>query len=126
MKKRAKVLLIDDDYEYINGFGDFLSRMGYDVYKTGTGTDGIRLAKEEQPDIVMCDLLMLDINGDEVLKEIRKDSPDSIFIMVSAYVDDKTKDRLRKLGAHSFIEKIVVFKPTELYIRNLIAEKSKK
>ncbi len=84
MENRAKILLIDDDYEYVNNFGKFLERRGYAVLKSGTGRFGIELAEKEKPNIILCDLLMLDINGEEVLKEVKKKSPDSIFIVVTS------------------------------------------
>jgi DNA-binding NtrC family response regulator len=108
----------------VNNFGAFLERKGYIVLKSGTGRFGIEIAEKEKPNIILCDLLMLDINGEKVLKEVKEKCPDTIFIVVSAYVDEQTKERLKKLGAHSFIEKIVLFKPTEAYIRQLLEEKN--
>lgn len=121
-ENKIKILLIDDDYEYVNNFGRFLERRGYEVLKSGSGTFGVETAEKEKPHVILCDLIMIDIDGDEVLKKVKASNPDAIFIIVSAYVDDKTKDRLQKLGAHSFIEKIVLFKPTEEYIRKVLKE----
>ena len=113
-------MLIDDDYEYVDNFAWYLQRKGYKVLKSGTGTFGVELAQKERPHIILCDLLMLDINGDEVLKRVKASNPKTIFIIVSAYVDENTKAKLQKLGAHSFIEKIVKFKPTEEYIKSVL------
>lgn len=122
MTDKIKVLLIDDDFEYVNNFGWFLERKGYEVFKASNGMHGIEVAKQEKPDVVVCDLLMIDINGDEVLKKVKSENPNSIFIIASAYVDDKTKEKLKNLGAHSFIEKIVKFKSTEEHIRKVLQE----
>jgi DNA-binding NtrC family response regulator len=124
MEDKAKILLVDDDTEYVNNFGAFLERKGYIVLKSGTGRFGIEVAEKEKPNIILCDLLMRDITGEMVFNEVKEKRPDTIFIVVSAYVDEQTKERLKKLGAHSFIEKIVLFKPTEAYIRQLLEEKN--
>jgi len=125
MTNKVKVLLIDDDFEFVNNFGWFLERRGYDVLKAGTGDYGIEVAEKEKPHIVLCDLLLIDMNGEEVLNKVKQINPDTIFIIVSAYVDEKTKARLIGLGAHSYIEKLVKFKPTEEYIRQVLKEKGK-
>ena len=122
MAEKAKILLIDDDYEYVDNFGKFLERRGYNVFKASNGSFGIEVAEKEKPHIILCDILMIDIDGDEVLKRVKALSPDSIFIVVSSYVDEKVKEKFKKLGAHSFIEKIVLFKPTEEYIREVLKE----
>ena len=123
MTDKIKILLIDDDFDFINNFGRFLERKGYEVLKAGSGNHGIEVAKEKKPHVILCDLIMLDINGDEVLKQLKASNLDTIFIVVTSYVDEKTKVKLKVLGAHSFIEKIVKFKPTEEYIRKVLEEK---
>ena len=124
MSLDKKILLIDDDLEFINNFGNFLERRGYEVLKAGSGSHGIEVAEKEKPDIILCDLIMIDINGDEVLKHVKMSDPNVIFIMMTAYIDEKTKIKLKVLGAHSFIEKVVKFIPTEEYIRQVLKEKN--
>ncbi|MFH1996857.1 MAG: hypothetical protein ABIJ27_07710, partial [Candidatus Omnitrophota bacterium] len=58
------------------------------------------------------------------LKRVKASNPDVIFIMMTAYVDEKTKIKLKVLGAHSCIEKVVKFIPTEEYIRQVFNEKN--
>jgi len=122
MTGKIKILLIDDDLEFINNFGNFLERRGYEVLKAGSGSHGIEVAEKEKPHLILCDLIMIDMNGDEVLKRVKLSAPDTIFIMMTAYVDEKTKTKLKILGAYSFIEKIIKFIPTEEYIRQILKE----
>ena len=123
MSDRIKVLLIDDDVEFIDNFGWFLDRRSYKVFKACSGGYGIEIAKEENPQVILCDLLLTDMNGEEVLKEVKRTNPNSIFIIMTAYIDGKTHARLTGLGTHSFIEKIVEFKPTEKHIGEALKEK---
>ena len=120
MKNKIKILLVDDDMEYVDNFGWFLERKGYEVLKAGSGREGIDVANKEKPDIMLCDLIMLDINGDEVVKQVKILSPNTICVMISAYVDDQTKTKLKNMGAYSYEEKIVKFKTTEEYIRHVL------
>jgi CheY-like chemotaxis protein len=122
MTDKVKILLIDDDLEFINNFGNFLERRGYEILKAGSGSHGIEVAENEKPHLILCDLIMIDMNGDEVIRHIKASNPDAIFIMMTAYVDESTKIKLKALGAHSFIEKVVKFIPTEAYIRQVLEE----
>lgn len=68
----AKILIIEDDESYIENIATLLSEEKYTVIKTLSGFDGLDKAKTENPDLVICDIMMPDISGHTVLKEIRK------------------------------------------------------
>ena len=107
---KIKILFIDDNVKFINNIRSYLKIVApeYDVYTTGTGDDGLRILKEEKPGILFCDLFLLDMDGDEVIEEAQSISPDTIFIMLTAYTDEKTEERLRKMGI-----KHIIYKPIE-------------
>jgi len=114
---KIKILFIDDNVKFINNIRSYLKLVApeYEVYTTGTGDDGLRILKEEKPSILFCDLFLLDMNGDEVIEKAQSISPDTIFIMLTAYTDEKTEDRLRKMGI-----KHIIYKPIE-DIGNLVS-----
>ncbi len=107
---KIKILFIDDNVKFINNIRSYLKLVApeYEVYTTGTGDDGLRILKEEKPDILFCDLFLLDMDGDEVIEKAQSISPDTIFIMLTAYTDEKTEERLRKMGI-----KHIIYKPIE-------------
>lgn len=107
---KIKILFVDDNVKFINNIRSYLKLVApeYQVYTTGTGEDGLRILKEEKPNIFFCDLFLLDIDGDKVIEKAQSISPNTIFIMLTAYTDEKTEERLKKMGI-----KHIIYKPLE-------------
>ena len=107
---KIKILFVDDNVKFINNIRSYLKLVApeYQVYTTGTGEDGLRILKEEKPNIFFCDLFLLDIDGDKVIEKAQTLSPNTIFIMLTAYTYEKTEERLKKMGI-----KHIIYKPLE-------------
>lgn len=107
---KTKILFVDDNIKFINNIRDYLKLVApeYEVFTTGTGEDGLRILKEEKPSIFFCDLFLLDINGDKVIEQAQAISPNTIYIMLTAYTDEKTEERLKGMGI-----KHIIYKPLE-------------
>jgi two-component system response regulator (stage 0 sporulation protein F) len=103
---------------------DYFEPREYEMNVAIRGAKGIELIKEKSPDIVLCDLKMPGIDGDEVLKLIKSMQPAPKLIFITAYDDGgKTKARLLKLGAFACLDKpIASLKDLEELI-NKAAEK---
>lgn len=67
----AKVLVIDDDTNLLEMLAKFLTRQGWSVLKASTGTEGLRLAQESKPDIVLSDVVLPDLGGLEFAQKLR-------------------------------------------------------
>jgi len=100
-----RILICEDEPDIRGILGDFLTTEGYEVRTASNATEGLRLFAEEEPDIVLLDLLLPDRDGWEVLQEIRRLS-DRPVIMLTALgrVDDKVK-ALSSLKADDYITK---------------------
>lgn len=100
----AKILLVDDDINICDLVELYFEKEGYKVYKAHNGHDAVNIFKEKEPDIVVLDIMMPEIDGYEVLKEIRKTSQTPV-IMLSA--KGETFDRVLglELGADDYIVK---------------------
>jgi CheY-like chemotaxis protein len=97
-KQHPKVLIIDDDKNAADLIQVMLEAEGYEVIKTMNGKDGVRLAEEEQPDLIILDLIMPDISGFNVayqLKQQVKTRNTPIIILTSMEVDEDTKERMQ-------------------------------
>src|SRR5215469_16131199 len=68
------VLIIDDDADCRRVLGAVLNQSGWQVFHAGGGTEGIELARQHRPRVVLCDLLMPHVNGFKVCQELRADS----------------------------------------------------
>jgi len=107
---KVKILLIDDNVRFINNVCRYLNIVApnYEVFTTGTGDDGLRILEKEKPDLVLCDLFMLDVDGDEVVEKAKVISPRTKRIIITAYTDEKTEERLKKIGIDD-----IIYKPIE-------------
>jgi DNA-binding response OmpR family regulator len=68
-----KILFIEDEAALQEAVGEFLRQKGFSVLRAMDGETGVRLAKQEQPNIVLLDLVLPKKEGFEVLKELKKD-----------------------------------------------------
>lgn len=105
---KLKIIAIDDEVEFIDFIKNYFELRGYDITIAIRGTKGIELIKEKKPDVVLMDLKMPGIDGDEVLSLLKSMNPSPKVIFVTAYDDGgKTKARLLKMGAYAYFDKPV-------------------
>ena len=102
------IVAIDDEVEFIDFIKNYFELRGYDITVAIRGTKGIELVREKKPDVVLMDLKMPGIDGDEVLSLLKSMDPSPKVIFVTAYDDGgKTKARLLKMGAYAYFDKPV-------------------
>src|SRR5690554_5993811 len=69
----GRILVVDDQPGNLRVVGALLARHGYQVLEAATGRDALRIAAEQRPDLILLDVLMPDMDGFQVLAEIRRD-----------------------------------------------------
>ncbi len=100
-----KILLIDDDDSLNKVIAYQLQQMGYDVSSAEDGTSGLSLFKENTFDIVLTDLQLPDIDGMEILSQIRQIDKDVIVIIITAYGTVENAVEASHSGADDYITK---------------------
>jgi len=100
-----KVLIIDDEKDILDSLSPLLVDEGFSVYKAMDGKDGISIFKREKPDVVLLDIWMPEMDGLEVLREIRRFDERSIIIVISGHGTISTAVEAVKMGAYDFLEK---------------------
>jgi len=103
--EKAKILVIDDEKLLRWSLQENFTRGGFAVVTAESGLRGLELFSEEQPDIVLLDIYLPDVSGIDVLKTIKKEDPDAVVIMVTAFGDIETAVKAIKSGAYDFVEK---------------------
>ncbi len=103
-----KILIIDDDLDMCMLLGKFLSKKGYEVDTSHSGSKGIAKFKENHFDIVLCDYRLGDKEGKDVLLEIKAFAPQTIVLIITGYSDIKTAVDVIKLGAYDYITKPLI------------------
>ena len=103
---QPKLVAIDDEVEFTKTIDQFFSARGYEVHVALTGTSGLELVDYHEPDVVLVDLKLPGMDGDELLQRIRSAHPNIRVIIITAYNDGgKTRERLLSLGAFAHFDK---------------------
>lgn len=88
---KARILLVDDEQDYLDAIKDRCVHIGYEVITAGGGVEGLEKAQSTQPEAIVLDIMMPDMSGWEVLNELRRhDSTAEIpIIMLSTLREEK-------------------------------------
>lgn len=100
-----KILIIEDDPSILRGLQLNLTMEGYLVRSAGDGEAGLALARSEQPDLLLVDLMLPKLGGLEVIQELRKQDPDLPILILSAKGHESDKVEGLSLGADDYIVK---------------------
>jgi len=73
MKKRAKILLVDDDEDFVEATKAILETRPYEVIVASNGDEGLRKAREEKPDLILLDVIMPVKNGFSAAEQLKRD-----------------------------------------------------
>lgn len=110
-----KILIIEDEEFLRELISQKLKNEGFEILRAVNGEDGIKIAKEEKPELILLDLFLPGIDGWEVIKELKKDSLSNKIpiIILSNYGQKEYIERGLKLGADDFLIK-AHFAPDEI------------
>jgi DNA-binding NtrC family response regulator len=108
----GKILVIDDEDIVRRSCSRTLSPLGYEVTLTESSLDGLRMIDDEEFDLVLTDIKMPDMDGIEVLKQVREKFPGMKVIIMTGYQTVENAVKSVQLGAFDYIEK--PFSPDEL------------
>lgn len=109
---KMKVLLVDDEKDFLDIMSERISRWGYSLIKAIDGKEAIEAVKSKEPDIVVLDYMLPGMDGIAVLKAIRKISKGLPVIMFTAYPDVDVMEDVEKLGISAFIPKLSIYSDT--------------
>ena len=105
----AAILVIDDDRFYLSLIRRILEDAGHRVMESTTGPEGIALYRERKPDLVITDIFMPGMDGNEVIRQLRSMDREVAIIAVSAggaFYDIDFLETARKLGADAILRKL--------------------
>jgi CheY-like chemotaxis protein len=103
----GRILVIEDNPTNMKLVRDVLRFRGYDVLEATTGEDGVRVAREHTPDLVLLDLQLPGIDGHETLRRLRRDHPRGQVPVVAVTALAMAQDRARaaEAGFDGYLEK---------------------
>ena len=104
-QKRAKILVVEDEPNMVVGLRDNFEFEGYEVITARDGVEGLQLALEESPDLVVLDVMMPRMSGLEVCKQLRAQRASIPIIMLTARGQEVDKVVGLELGADDYVTK---------------------
>ena len=100
-----KVLVVDDNPQMLQQLSDLLEKEGYKTIRANNGREALDAYKKEAPDFICIDIMMPEMTGYEVCKEIRKNDMNTPVVFISAKSDTVDKVLGLELGADDYIVK---------------------
>lgn len=114
MERKAKILLVDDDADFVESTKTILQSKPYDVLVAANGDEGLRKAKQEKPDLILLDIIMPVEDGFTAAEQLKKDPQLSEIpvVMLTSYAAKGTgtaipRSQGLKLEADDYIDKPV-------------------
>lgn len=109
-----KILLVDDEHRIVEVLEAYLEREGYEIHSADNGIEALKKVKTVSPDLIILDLMLPDISGEEVCRLVRKESDVPILMLTAKSAED---DRISGIvmGADDYLTK--PFSPREVVVR---------
>jgi DNA-binding response OmpR family regulator len=105
--KTVKLLLVDDEVEFVDTLKARLALRDLDARVARDGDEALSAVEAEEPDVIVLDLKMPGINGIEVLRRVKQAYPHVEVIILTGHGSKKDEDTARGLGAFDYLQKPV-------------------
>ncbi|RMG17397.1 MAG: DNA-binding response regulator [Planctomycetota bacterium] len=102
---RRKILVVEDEPAILAGIKDNLELEDYEVLTATDGQEGLKLALESDPDLILLDVMMPKLSGFDVLRKLRENRIRGSVILLTAKKAEEDKVRGLKLGADDYVSK---------------------
>jgi YesN/AraC family two-component response regulator len=126
---KAKILIVDDEKIVLKAFSRELEHEGYTVFRAITGSEALKIAEREKPEIVFTDLVMPEMNGLEICKAIKQMLPGTEVVLISGFPEEVLKyglDFVKAGGREEWLRKPLAADELPKAAKKLLFEKTGK
>ena len=124
MEEKFKVLMIDDEPNIVGFFAKTFENFSHIQFFTALRAgQGIEIALKEKPQVVLLDLRMPGMNGEEALAELKVQLPAAKFIVMTGWEDGATRERIENMGIAAFFSKPIDLEKVITKVMTLIMVK---
>ncbi len=102
---RTRILIVDDEVDALDLMEELFKRNDYETFTARNGMEALQIIREHEPDILITDIVMPEMDGMQLLDVVRKKYPDISIIMVTAHGTIETAVEAMKKGAKDYILK---------------------
>lgn len=120
MKKPHRILIIEDERTALRALKLILEDEGYSVLDAATGGEGLRLAQSEEPDLILLDIRLPDVDGITILQRLRAGYSDAAVIIMTAETSSANAIRATQFGAFDYLSKPINDEHLLLLIRRAL------
>jgi two-component system cell cycle response regulator DivK len=101
------ILIVEDNEKNLKLVRDVLHVKGYETLETGTGEDGLKIAREKKPDLILMDIQLPGMSGIEALKALRAapETAEIPIVAITASVMQQDRQQIISAGVDGYIEK---------------------
>ena len=117
------IYIVDDEPAILNTLCSILEDEGYQVTVAKSGPEVLKLIRAEQPDLVLLDIWMPELDGLETLKRLRQQFPTLLVVMMSGHGSIETAVKATKLGAYDYLEKPLDLEKVTILVRNALHQR---
>jgi two-component system cell cycle response regulator DivK len=116
----TRILVVEDNPKNLKLVRDVLAFSGYEVIEATSGEDGVRLAEEAAPDLILMDLQLPGIDGTEALRRIRSHDVQVPIVAVTAFAMNDDRERAFADGFNGYVEKPISVRSLPQQVRDFL------
>lgn len=125
MSEKAKILMIDDERDIVHFFAKTFENFPHIQFFTANrAAPGLEIAAAEHPKVVMLDLRMPEMDGEEALVELKRMLPESKFIVMTGWDESGTQERVEEIGVDAYYKKPIDLEKVVTKIMSLLMVKN--
>ena len=116
-----RILVVEDNPKNMKLVRDVLLFAGYEVIEATSGEDGVRLAAQRHPDLILMDLQLPGIDGAEALRRIRSDGVGAVpVVAVTASAMNEDRDRVYAAGFDGYVQKPISVRELQQQVQDFL------
>jgi DNA-binding NtrC family response regulator len=120
----AAILVVDDEELIRDTLTEYLVQEGFEVAASGSGEEALALAEKRRFDVVLCDVHLPGLDGLELLDRLRRLSPDTFVLLITAYATVESAVEAFHRGAHDYLMKPILLDEVLAKARRLLAHRA--
>jgi DNA-binding NtrC family response regulator len=119
-----RILIVDDDEAIRELLKDFFQGLGYEMATAVNGSEALTMISQQDFDCILSDYVMPDMNGLELLEQLRKQKKNIPFLMITGYPTIETAVEVMKRGAYDYITKPLQMEDVRIKVERALHTKS--
>ncbi|HEU4401634.1 MAG TPA: sigma-54 dependent transcriptional regulator [Candidatus Polarisedimenticolia bacterium] len=123
VETRGRILIVDDEEAARKSLGQILSEDGYEVTLASEGEEALRLVAQESPEVMLTDLKMPRMDGQELLARVRQGYPDVAVVIMTAHGTIRSAVKALREGAEDYLTKPIEVEELEHLLQSILKRK---